>query len=317
MAKIQAARSRSLPIDGHAPGLRGEQAAKYFAAGISTDHACSAEAEAIDKLAAGAVIQIREGSAARNFDALHGLIDRYPGRILFCSDDKHPDELLLDHINGLCRRAIAAGCDLFNTLTAACTAPVRHYGLPVGQLRVGDPADFIEVDSLEQFNVIRTFIDGTCVAERGRSKIDVTPAEPVNRFACRPRSIDSFAVDEVPGCSIRVIVAYDGLLTTDAETAEPQVERGRIVADVQRDLLKIAVVNRYADAEPAIGFVRGFGLHRGAIAGSVAHDSHNIIAVGTNDVDLAAAVNAVIRSAGEWRRRTATRSKLFRCRSPG
>ena len=298
MAKIQAARSRDLPIDGHAPGLRGDEAARYFAAGISTDHECTTEAEAIDKLAVGAQIQIREGSAARNFEALCGLIDRYPGRILFCSDDKHPDELLIDHINGLCRRAIAAGCDVFNTLTAACLAPVQHYGLPVGLLRVGDPADFIEVGSLEQFDVVRTFIDGVCVAEGGASNIKVTPVQAINQFSCRPKSVESLAVAAESDSLIRVIIAHDGLLTTDAETAKPKVDGGQIVADVERDLLKIVVVNRYVDAAPAIGFVRGFRLQRGAIASSVAHDSHNIIAVGTNDVDLAAAVNAVIRSKG-------------------
>ncbi len=298
MTKIHAARSRSRPVDGHAPGVRGDEARRYFDAGISTDHECFTEAEAIDKLAAGAMIQIREGSAARNFDALFGLIDRYPGRTMFCSDDKHPDDLLVDHINGLCRRAIAAGSDLFHTLAAACVTPVKHYAMDVGLLRVGDAADFIEVESLKSFKVARTFINGICVAEHAKSKIKVSPAIPINQFNCLPKYTESFAVCERLGQSIRVIVAHDGLLTTDQQVVAPKVHCGHVVADVERDILKIAVVNRYAEAEPAISFVRGFGLRRGAIAGSVAHDSHNIIVVGTNDTDICAAVNAIIQCEG-------------------
>lgn len=298
IAKITAARTRGLLVDGHAPGLRGKDAEKYFAAGISTDHECVSESEAIDKINAGAIVQIREGSAARNFDALCGLIDRYPGRIMFCSDDKHPDELVLGHINQLCQRAIAAGCDLFATLSAACVTPVQHYGLPVGQLRTGDPADFVELDSLQQFGVVRTFIDGECVAEDGRSNIAAESPEPINRFCCEATTAESFSTETPADSWIRVIVAHDGLITTDTAHVSANVVDGRAVADIRQDLCKIVVVNRYAKAPPAVGFVRGFGLQRGAIAGSVAHDSHNIIAVGINDADLSAAVNAVIETKG-------------------
>ena len=301
LAMIAAAKQRGKPVDGHAPGLRGEDANRYHAAGIATDHECFTKDEALDKLAAGATIQIREGSAARNFAALFPLIDEFPGRIMLCSDDKHPDELVHGHIDALVRRAVAQGADVFNVLQAACITPVEHYKLPVGQLRVGDPADFIEVDSLTGFGVRRTFIDGACVAEAGRSKIEVSAATPINRFACSPKSPADFAVPaphDTPGAKLRTIEAIDGQLVTHAKLVEPNLVEGHAAADPSRDLLKISVVNRYEDAAPAVGFVTGFGLKRGAIAGSVGHDSHNIVAVGATDGELCAAINAVIETRG-------------------
>ncbi|MEM6855116.1 MAG: adenine deaminase, partial [Planctomycetota bacterium] len=298
LAMIAAAQRRGKPIDGHAPGLRGDEAKRYHAAGISTDHECFTKAEALDKLDAGATILIREGSAARNFEALFPLIDEFPGRVMLCSDDKHPDELVHGHLDALVRRAVADGADVFNVLQAACLTPVEHYGLPVGQLRVGDPADFIEVDSLTGFHVQRTFIDGVCVAEGRASKIEVLPAEAINRFECSPKSAEDFAVPAVADRKLRAIEAIDGQLVTNAVELEPHIVGDQATADPSRDLLKIAVVNRYADTPPAVGFVTGFGLQRGAIAGSVGHDSHNIVAVGASDDELAAAVNAVIEKRG-------------------
>ena len=298
LAKVDAAKIRGLPIDGHAPAVRGEDARKYFAPGISTDHECFTEAEAVEKLGLGVKIQIREGSAARNFDALHPLIDRYPDRIMLCSDDKHPDELIIDHINGLCRRAVAAGCDLFNTLTAACVTPVRHYDMQVGLLQVGDPADFIEVASLDTFEVSKTWIDGECVFANHQSNIQVDPPEPINHFCVHEKSVDDFRVTPISNQRIRVIEAHDGLLTTSGTTALPRVVENNVVSCAQSDVLKLSVVNRYADSKPAIGFVSGFGLKEGAIAGSVGHDSHNILAVGLSDQAIASAVNSVIKSGG-------------------
>ncbi|MEM6506107.1 MAG: adenine deaminase [Planctomycetota bacterium] len=299
LAMIAAAKERGKPVDGHAPGLRSEQAQQYSDAGITTDHECFTLEEAEDKLKAGMLIQIREGSAAKNFEALWPLIDRYPGRVMLCSDDKHPDELVRGHIDALVRRAVAKGCDLYNALTAACQVPVQHYGLPVGQLKVGDPADFIEVDSLTEFRVLRTVIDGAVVAERGRSNIQVEPVNPVNFFECAHQSPQAFAVPDRPGAKLRVIGAIDGQLITNELVLEPPRSDGLVVADPSRDVLKLAAVNRYdAEAKPAVAFVQGFGLQRGAIAGSVGHDSHNILAVGTNDRDLADAVNAVIHQRG-------------------
>ena len=297
-AMIAAAQARGKPVDGHAPGLRGEDARRYHAAGISTDHECFTRDEALDKLSAGASILIREGSAARNFEALFPLLDEFPGRIMLCSDDKHPDQLQHGHINALVRRAVANGVDVFNALRAACITPVDHYRLPVGQLHVGDPADFIEVDSLTGFHVVRTFIDGRCVAQDGRSNIEVPTAAPLNRFSCSRKSPGDFAVPAEPGKRLRVIQAIDGQLITQTLLRPPKTQNKLAVADPAQDLLKIAVVNRYQDAPPAVGFVTGFGLQRGAIAGSVAHDSHNIIAVGASDTELCAAVNTVVDLTG-------------------
>lgn len=300
-AKIAAARAMNKPVDGHAPGLRGAAAARYHAAGISTDHECFTHAEALDKLAVGASILIREGSAARNLEALWPLIRSHAGRVMLCSDDKHPNDLMHGHINALCARVIASGANVYDVLRAACIVPVEHYRLPVGLLRPGDAADFIEVQNLEQFTVKRTWINGTLVAENGRSLLAPTSAKPVNQFRCAAISPDQLHV-QATGNSMRVIVVDDGQVVTRQDRVKPTViqQNGTnlAAADVSRDLLKIVVVNRYASAPPAVAFVRGFGFQRGAIAGSVAHDSHNIIAVGVSDEDLSAAINAVINEQG-------------------
>jgi len=297
LAKIAAAAQRGKPVDGHAPGLRGDAAARYVAAGITTDHECFTKDEALDKLAAGCKISIREGSAARNFDALHSLIGEHPAMTMLCSDDKHPDELALGHINLLVRRAVAAGIDVFDALQAACVNPVEHYSLQVGLLRVGDQADFIEVDSPQQFNVLRTWIDGQLVAERGVTKLPATKVEPINHFVARDVDLDELHVPATGG-QMRVIVAEDGQLVTGLELHRAKVVAGNAVSDVERDLLKMAVVNRYGDAPAAVAFVKNFGLERGAMASSVAHDSHNVIAVGIDDADIAAAINLVMQSGG-------------------
>ncbi len=297
MAKIAAAKERGKPIDGHAPGLRGEAAQKYLAAGITTDHECFTKEEADDKLRFGCKILIREGSAARNFDELVPLLREHPDRVMLCSDDKHPDELLTGHINVFVRRAVARGIDVMDVLRAACLNPVEHYRLNVGLLRVGDPADFIEVDNLSDFGVLRTFIDGQLVAEHGRTTIPQTTPRVANRFAARPLTPEQFAVPATSD-TLHAIEAIDGQLITRRATVPAKIVAGRAVADPARDLLKIAVVNRYHDAPPAVAFVQGFGLQRGAMASSVAHDSHNIVAVGARDDELCAAVNRVIETQG-------------------
>jgi adenine deaminase len=298
MAKVRAAHRRKKPVDGHAPGLRGEQAASYIAAGITTDHECFTKEEALDKIAAGCKIAIREGSAARNFDALYTLIGEHPGMTMLCSDDKHPDELLVGHINLLVRRAVERGVDVFDALRAACFNPVEHYGLNVGLLRVGDPADFIEVNSLSEFNVRRTWIDGRLVAQEGVALLPPSAPEVVNQFAATHVQPEQFAVKAIPSRRLQVIEALDGQLITNRLAVDALVDEGIAVADPARDILKIAVVNRYRSAPPAVGFVKNFGLEAGAMASSVAHDSHNVIAVGVSDDDLAAAINAVMDAGG-------------------
>lgn len=297
LAKVAAAHKLGKPVDGHAPGLRGEEAAKYISAGITTDHECFTKEEALDKLVAGCKISIREGSAARNFDALVSLLGEFPEQTMLCSDDKHPDELLEGHINLLVRRAVAAGIDVFDALQAACVNPIEHYKLEVGQLRIGDPADLIEVDSLTEFNVSRTWIDGRLVAENGKTTIPRSKPSVVNQFVATKVSADQLAVQSKTG-KLQVIEALDGQLITNRVEVEPKVAAGKIVSDVASDILKLVVVNRYRSEPPAIAFIKNFGITRGALASSVAHDSHNVIAVGADDEELTAAINAVMDAEG-------------------
>ncbi|AHF93439.1 adenine deaminase [Opitutaceae bacterium TAV5] len=299
LAMIAAARREGKPVDGHAPGLRGAQAKAYAKAGISTDHECFTLEEARGKIAAGMRILIREGSAARNFEALAPLLLNEPERCMFCCDDLHPDLLVKRHIDEHIRRALAAGADRFDALRCASVYPAVHYGLDTGLLREGDPADFVLVDGWRRFRVRRTYIDGELVAAGGRTKLLRQPAGTVNRFRARPRVAADFALPVKDGAQVRTIEAINGQLVTGEAVLPAQIKAGRAVADVGRDLLKIAVVNRYAARAPvAVGFVRGFGLKAGAIASSVAHDSHNIVAVGADDASLAAAVNLVIENRG-------------------
>jgi len=297
MAKIAAAHERGKPVDGHAPGLRGEALRAYVGAGISTDHECYDRDEALEKLSLGMKILIREGSAARNFDALIDLVPSYPDRCMFCSDDKHPDDLVEGHIDLLVRRAIDRGIDPMDALRCASVNPVLHYGLNVGLLRPGDPADFIEVDDLRSLNVLRTVIDGRVVAERGETAIPRMEARSVNKFATREKQPGDFRVLHSGG-PVNVIEAIDGQLVTRRRVADPKMVDGEAVSDPERDILKIAVVNRYDDLPPAVAFIGNVGLKRGAIASSVAHDSHNVIAVGCSDAELCRAVTLVIASRG-------------------
>jgi adenine deaminase len=297
LAKIAAAKVRGLPIDGHAPGLRGETAMRYAAAGPSTDHECVTLDEAKDKIAAGMKILIREGSAAKNFAALHPLLRTDPAACMFCTDDLHPDSLVRGHIDRLAARAVAEGHELMTVLRAATANPVRHYGLPVGLLRPHDPADFVVVDDLHDFRVRRTYINGRLVAEDGRPRFERVMVHAFNRFGATAKRVEDFALP-ASSPTIRVIEAFDGQLVTGELHLPAKIEHDEYVPDVVNDVLKIAVVSRYHDAPPAVAFVRGFGLKCGAIAASVAHDSHNVVAVGTTDRELCAAVNAVIAARG-------------------
>lgn len=290
LAKIAHAKRLGKPVDGHAPGVTGEDAVNYIGAGITTDHECTTYEEAAHKRDHGMKILIREGSAAKNFDALHPLISESPAEVMFCSDDKHPDELLVGHVNLLVKRAIDCGHDLFDVLRAACVNPVQHYGLNVGLLSTGDPADFILVDDLQQWQVRATYIDGKLVAENGETKIIAVPTKEINQFKCSLKSAADFAT-EVIDEQQPVIRAIDGSLVTIRETATYPFDK-------DDDILKLAVINRYSDGVPATAWIRGFGLRAGAIASCVGHDSHNILAVGVDDDSLAAAANLVIGQQG-------------------
>ena len=300
MAKLDAAKRLKKPIDGHAPGLRGADAQLYFSHGISTDHECFSYEEGKEKATLGVKILIREGSAARNFEALWPLINECPDQIMLCSDDKHPDDLIKSHINALVARAIEKGCDLYDVLRAACLNPVEHYKLPVGLCRMGDAADVIRINNLTNFEVLHTWIDGVLLSENGQSLLDYQATKLPNQFVALPRTKEDFQLFSTQQTqAVNVIQAWDGQIVTGHESGILDVKNGLVQTDISQDILKICVVNRYAPSEKiAIGFVKGFGMHCGAIASSVAHDSHNIVAVGTDDNALCAAVNAVIDMKG-------------------
>ncbi|MEB2776715.1 adenine deaminase [Algoriphagus sp. D3-2-R+10] len=297
MEKIRISKKYGKPIDGHAPGLKGELAEKYVSAGPSTDHECFTAEEALGKLKLGMKIAIREGSAAKNFEALIDLIDEYPEMIMFCSDDKHPDNLAVSHINELAARAVAKGKDVFNVLQAACLNPIAHYSMNVGQLKEGDPSDFILVKDLKDFQVISTYINGEKVAENGKTLIPSIKNEIINNFHTSLKRPEDFQL-KANGSKVRVIEALDGQLITPEISGEILVKNDLAESNPPEDILKITVVNRYEDAPPAVGFIKNFGLKTGAIASSVGHDSHNIIAVGIDDESICKAVNLIIEAKG-------------------
>ena len=299
MKKIAAAKKYGKPVDGHAPGLRGETAKKYIDAGISTDHECFTAEEALDKLQYGMKILIREGSAAKNFEALIYLMHEHYENMMFCSDDKHPDSLVDGHINLLCARAVAKGIDVFKVLQAACINPVLHYKMNNGILKENDPADFIVVKDLIQFEVMQTYIDGELVAANGKSFIKTTPSAIINQFNCDEKTITDFSFSADPdNDEIAVIEALEGQLITNKVYCKATIANGYLVSNTKEDILKIVVVNRYNNAPVAKAFIKNIGLTSGAIASSVAHDSHNIVAVGADDESICRAVNLLIQQRG-------------------
>ena len=302
MQKIKAAHAIGKPVDGHAPGLMGELAKQYIEAGISTDHECFTIEEAVDKLSFGMHILIREGSAAKNFEALHQLIDDHPKKIMLCSDDKHPDSLLEGHINQLCARAVAKGINVFNVLRAACVNPVIHYQLPTGFARVHDPANLILVEDLTNFKVLETYIDGQLVAKDGQSLIEPVQATSINQFNAHQIALSDLQLPVATYPSkddmVPVIHAIDGQLITNLVWTKPSIIDNKIVADTEKDILKVVVYNRYHAATPKVGLIQSFGFKTGAIASTVAHDSHNIIAVGVDDESILKAINLVVHEKG-------------------
>ena len=306
LKKIAWAKHFNKPVDGHAPGLRGAPIEKYIAAGISTDHECFSYDEAAEKLSLGMKVLIREGSAAKNFEALIDLLPENYSNMMFCSDDKHPDDLIVGHINLLCARAVAKGFDLFKILQMACINPVKHYKMNIGLLQKNDAADFIVVEDLTHFKVLQTYIDGELVAENGKSFVKDVDFEKPNNFNTTKKQVIEFDISS-SASKIRVIEALEGQLITneihhkpkiDSSDSEQAKQNGKIVSDTENDILKMAVVNRYENAPPAIAFIKNFGLKKGAIASSVAHDCHNIVVVGTSDEEILSAVNLIIGNTG-------------------
>lgn len=297
MRKIAFAKASGKPIDGHAPGLRGEQAKTYIAAGISTDHECFTLEEALDKLQHGMKILIREGSAAKNYNALHSLIKSHPTEIMFCSDDKHPDNLLEGHINQLVTRSLELGYDFFDVLRIACIHPVEHYKMDVGLLRKGDKADLIVVEDEKKFKVLQTYINGELVAENGTTFLEPRIHPCPNNFNISEVKVEEF-VSKSKKAEIAVINAKDGELITEKSIEILELVDGVLQTDVDKNILKIAVVNRYNQAPIATGFIKNFGLKSGAMASTVAHDSHNIVVVGSSDEFMCQATNLLIKNTG-------------------
>ncbi|WP_267402448.1 MULTISPECIES: adenine deaminase [unclassified Chryseobacterium] len=297
LKKLESAKKHKKPIDGHAPGLMGEEMKTYFNAGISTDHESFGYQEALEKLQHGVKIMIREGSAAKNFDTLIPLLEDFPDQIMFCCDDKHPDNLIESHIDDHVKRALKLGHDLYDVLRASSYNVIKHYNLPIGLLQVGDKADFIEIDNLQEFNILKTYIDGNLVAENGKSFLPSIETPIVNNFHCNLKESSDFKI-ESKGEKIRVIETLDGQLITKEIHAESLTVDGFAESNPDEDILKIAVVNRYYDAPVATAFIKNIGLKTGAIASCVAHDCHNIVVVGTNDEDMCKAVNAIIKAKG-------------------
>ncbi len=297
MKKIEIANKYHKPVDGHAPGVKGEDARKYATAGVCTDHECFTLEEALEKIRFGMKIQIREGSAAKNFEALIDLMKDHADKVLFCSDDRHPNDLAAGHINDLIKRAVAKGYAPIKVLKSVIINPIEHYNLEVGMLREGDPADMIVVDNLENFAVKATFINGQKVAENGHSLIPSVKEETPNKFLAGPLSPEDIYIAD-QGKKLKVIESYDGELITGILNVAPKVVDGNVVSDVQNDVLKMVVLNRYEKAKPAVAFIKNIGLKTGAFASSVAHDSHNIVAVGTDDEAITQAVNAIVGSKG-------------------
>jgi adenine deaminase len=297
MKKIAWAKHYNKPVDGHAPGLKGDTITKYIHAGMTTDHECFTHDEALEKLQKGMKILIREGSAAKNFEALIGLASEHFENMMLCSDDKHPDDLILDHINRLCARAVAKGIDVFKVLQMACVNPVKHYNLDVGLLQIGDAADFIVVEDLINFKTIQTCIDGELVFDKGNSLINPVSFENLNNFNCNKKEVLDFKY-ESSAAKIRIIEALDGQLVTNEIVEEALIKDGNVISNIEKDILKMTVVNRYQNQKPAMAFIKNFGLKEGAIASSVGHDSHNIIAVGVSDEAICKAVNLLIEHKG-------------------
>ena len=309
LKKIAWAKHYNKPVDGHAPGVRGEDLDKYIAAGIYTDHECFTYEEALEKLQKGMKVIVREGSAAKNFEALIDLLPEYYENMMFCSDDKHPDDLLVGHLNQLCERAVAKGMDVFKVLQAACINPVKHYNLDVGLLNEGDFADFIVVEDLEKFEVLQTYINGELVAENGQSFVKHVDFEVLNNFDTDKKKVEDFEFHSASD-KIRVIEALDGELVTNEIEVSSLIKDGNLISNTENDVLKMTVVNRYKNEEPSIAFIKNFGLKEGAIASSVGHDSHNIIAVGASDKMICKAVNLLIENKGGVCAVTASEEKV-------
>jgi len=294
--KISYAAKEGKPVDGHAPGLSGDALKKYVSAGISTDHECTTIEEAREKIGLGMKILIREGSAARNLEALKELFRTDPEKIMLCSDDLHPEMLVKGHIDRLVAKLVSEGFDVFDVIRSCSLNPSVHYGISAGLPQSGNPADLIIVDNLHSMKVRQTWINGRKVYDNGRVLFEYAGSEALNNFNSSKIKKEEIRILASAG-NLRIIEALDGDLTT-GESSYPVKKGEEITPDIRTGILKVVVKDRYRDLRPATAFIRGFGLTGGAFASSVAHDSHNIICIGTNDDDIVDAINMVIEGKG-------------------
>ena len=296
--KLNSAKKYKKPIDGHAPMISGNNLKSYFNSGISTDHECTDIDEAIEKIKNNVKIQIREGSAAKNFDKLASLIDLYPESVMFCSDDLHPDDLYIAHIDKFIRKSLKFNLNIFNILRASSYNPKYHYNLPVGLLQIGDSADFIVVDTLEDFNVQQTYINGEKIFDYKQDSKNVENTIKINKFRTNLINEEDIII-EAKFDKIKVIVVEDGNLFTKSETLNAKIVNNKAISDIDNDIIKIVVLNRYSENSlPAVAFIKNFGLKSGALAASIAHDSHNIIAIGVDDKSIIESINKIIELKG-------------------
>ena len=296
--KLKSSLKYNKPIDGHAPGLKGTDLEKYISSGISTDHECTTYKEAEEKIKLGMKIQIREGSAAKDFQSLFQLIDNHTNNTMICTDDTHPDDLVKGHINVIIKQALDKELDIFNILQTVCINPVKHYNLEVGLLQKNDLADFIVIDNFENFNILKTIINGKVQFENNEIQFSNTSFNEINNFNAKPISISDITLSKTSNNKFNVINCFDGDLFTKRSIETIKTKNNTFISNTETDILKIVVYNRYNESKPIIGLIKGFGLKKGAIAQSIAHDSHNIIAVGTNDNDITNAINKIVENKG-------------------
>ncbi|MCF8361840.1 MAG: adenine deaminase [Prolixibacteraceae bacterium] len=292
-AKIDIAKKYSKVIDGHAPLLSGDDLQLYYGSGITTDHECTTIEEATEKIELGFKIMLRKSSASNDFDKLYPLINEFPDSLMLCTDDCHPEDLIKGYINDLAKHLLNNNYSIFDILKVATKNAKEHYSLNVGLLQVTDPADFIVVDNLTDFNILNTILDGNTVYDINTEIIiKQENSVPINNFYVNILVANDILVRK-ESSKLKVIDIVENSLLTQSFVNVVKNEKNFIESDIDNDILKLVVLNRYQQAKPAIGFIRGFNIKSGAIATTVSHDSHNIVAVGTNDEDLLNAISKV------------------------
>ena len=303
LRKIEGMKKQIKPVDGHAPGLTGRDLYAYISAGIFSDHECTTEKEAKEKLNAGMHIMIREGTGAKNLEDLLPIINRQTARrVMWCTDDRHPHDIIKEgHIDYIVRSAIRMGLDPVIAIQMATINPAEYFGLNhVGAIAPGRQADLVVFSDIKNPVIEEVYFRGNLAAKEGKMLPEIKRPAPLNIRSSM--NIDIAKIDfSIPALSrqARVIEVISDQIVTGQSLIKVAVSGNSAVSDIKRDILKIAVVERHKGTHnTGMGFARGFGLKQGALASSVAHDSHNIIIVGTNDEDMKTALEAVVKMGG-------------------